>query len=420
MRKLFLTVVLHCFWSMSAFAHQPFSLDGYYKSFFAVFRLPDYIKPALIPDQPELGAVNNRLRLKLFCRNQDWLTGQLAYDFAPRVQDPLLFNLQPLPASIDASGYRAFDFEPRLYPANQASVGSFAIFHNLDRAVLEVKTTPADLALGRQAIAWGSARVVNPTDVIAPYAFQELDREERLGVDAVRVRVPLNVLSELDAGYIFGRDFKFDQSAFFARSKLYVARTDVSVLLLGFRENLLAGFDLARSLGGAGLWLEGAYVFADFFNDYASSNANDYLRTSLGLDYSFNSKTYGFIEYHFSGAGTGRAEDYLNRLATTAFTEGAVYLLGRHYLAPGLMYQFTPLLISNTQALFNMGDRSAFLSTQVEYNLAQNIYLAVGVFLGFGERPEITVAGAAAAEMRWHSEFGSYPDFFFSSFRVYF
>jgi hypothetical protein len=420
MRKATLLVLMQVFRSITAFAQQPFSLDGYYKSFFVVFHLPEYIKPAFIPDQPDLGAVNNRLRLKLTGRTQDWLSAHLAYDFVPRVQDPLLFDNQLLPAAIDPLQYRAFDFEPRLYPAEKENVGSFAIFHNLDRAVLDFKTAAADIAVGRQAIAWGSARVINPTDVIAPYVFQELDREERIGVDAVRVRVPVNALSEMDAGYVFGRDFDFDQSAFFVRSKLYVARADVSLLLLGFRENLLAGIDVARSLGGAGFWLEGAYVFADLFSDYAGGEANDYLRSSIGLDYSFSSKTYGFIEYHFSGAGASRPQDYLNRLTTTAFTEGAVYLVGRHYLAPGLVYQLTPLLISTTQALFNVGDRSVYLSTQVEYNLAQNIYLAGGMYLGLGKRPEILLAGAASAGMRWHSEFGSYPDFFFTAFRVYF
>lgn len=420
MRRPALLFLIQAFWSISAFAQQPISLDGYYKSFFVVFHLPEYIKPAFIPDLPDLGAVNNRLRLKLSGRIQDRFSAHLAYDFAPRVQDPLLFDSQLLPAAIDPLQYRAFDFEPRLYPSENENVGSFAIFHNLDRVVLDVKTAAADFAVGRQAVAWGSARVINPTDIIAPYAFQELDREERIGVDAVRVRVPVNALSELDAGYIFGKNFNFDQSAFFARSKLYVARTDISLLLLGFRENLLAGIDLARSLGGAGFWLESAYVFADLFGDYTSGKVSDYLRSSIGLDYSFSSKTYGFIEYHFSGAGASRPQDYLNRLTTTAFTEGAVYLVGRHYLAPGLVYQLSPLLISTTQALFNVGDRSVYLSTQVEYNLAQNIYLAGGMFLGLGKRPEILLTGAASAGMRWHSEFGSYPDFFFTAFRVYF
>ena len=31
--------------------------------------------------------------------------------------------------------------------------------------------------------------------------------------------------------------------------------------------------------------------------------SEDYLRASVGLDYSFGGETYAFIEYHFNGAG---------------------------------------------------------------------------------------------------------------------
>jgi hypothetical protein len=385
-----------------------------------VYNLPNYQKPAFIPDQPDIGAVSNRLRLKLFYHPNDRVSFNAAYDFSPRIQDPSLFNTLPIMVGINPLSYRAFDFNARLYPAEDKKVGSFGIFHNLDRALIEFKTAPADVIIGRQAIAWGSARALNPTDVIAPFAFQELDKEERTGVDAVRVRVPLSALSEFDLGYVFGEDFKFDQSAFFARGKFYLAKTDATFLLAGFRENFLVGVDIARSLGGAGFWLESAYVFADLLSNYSIGRENNYFRGTIGLDYSFSGKTYGFFEYHFSGAGAGEPEDYLKNLPQPAFTEGAVYLMSRHYLAPGLTHQITPLIAFSGQALFNLGDRSAFLAPQVEYNIAQNIYVSAGVFIGIGKRPEIVSEGAASLPLQFHSEFGGYPDIYFSSFRIYF
>jgi hypothetical protein len=57
--------------------------------------------------------------------------------------------------------------------------------------LLTIKIGAADIFIDRQAVAWGSGRLFNPTDVVTPYAFNELDKEERLGVDAVRVRVTL-------------------------------------------------------------------------------------------------------------------------------------------------------------------------------------------------------------------------------------
>lgn len=420
MRTIQVSFLLLISWPLLSFADQPLSLNGYYKNFFVIYNLPNYKKPALIPDQPDLGAVSNRLRLKLFYNLNDRLSFNVAYDFSPRIQDPALFATPPIMVGINSLSYRAVDFAARLYPAEDEKVGSFGIFHNLDRAQVEIKTAPADIVIGRQAMAWGSARVLNPTDIMAPFAFQELDTEERIGVDAVRIRVPLNTLAEFDAGYVFGKDFRFKQSAFFMRTKFYAARTDVALLLLGFRENFMAGCDIARSFGGAGFWLESAYVFVDLLNEDSFGKTNDYFRGTVGLDYSFSGKIYGFCEYHFSAAGAGKPEEYLKNLSKPAFTEGAVYLMGRHYLAPGVTYQMTPLLTGTAQALFNLGDPSAFLAPQVEYNIAQNIYVAAGAFFGIGKRPEIAITNAATPALQFHSEFGGYPDIYFSAFRIYF
>lgn len=419
MRKIPAFVSFLVSWSISAFADDPFSINGYYKNFFVVFNQPNYKKPAFIPEEPDIGAVNNRLRLKLFYNLNHWLSFSAAYDFSPRIQDPSLFDTQPILIGIDPLAYRAFDFEARLYPAKDEKVGSFGIFHNLDRAVIELKTAPADIIIGRQAIAWGSARALNPTDVVAPFTFEELDKEERIGVDAVRVRMPLSALAEFDAGYVFGKDFQFENSAFFVRNKFYVAKTDVALLLLGFRENFLAGMDVARSIGGAGFWLETAYVFADLFDVYEAGKKNNYFRGTIGLDYSFSGKTYGFIEFHFSDAGAGKPENYLQNLSKPAFTDGAVYLMSRHYLASGLTYQISPLISLNAQALFNLADQSALLSPQVEYNIARDIYVSAGAFISVGKRPEIVLKAGLPA-LQFHSEFGGYPDIYFSSFRIYF
>lgn len=399
---------------------QTVEFAGQYKSFFVVFHLPDYAGPEVLPQPPDLGAVYNRLRLKFSWRDRNWLAVHAAYDLAPRVQDPVLFGNRLTLTDIDPWQYRAADFNARLYPGKDSQVGSFAVFQNLDRMLVELKTAPADILIGRQPIAWGSSRVLNPTDVLAPFVFQELDTEERVGVDAVRVRVPLSALAELDAGYVFGEDFAFEQSAFFTRAKFYRAKTDVALLLLGFRGNLLAGIDLARSLGGAGLWLEAAQVFADRLQESAAGDARDYFRGTAGLDYSFSGRTYGFVEYHYSEAGAGNAGHYLDNLAGTAFREGAVYLLGRHYLAPGLVYQISPLLTLSTQALCNLNDASLFLSAQLELNLAQNVYLAAGAFISAGKQPEIKTSDAVFPTLRLHSEFGTYPDLYFSALRIYF
>jgi len=402
-------------------ASERFIINGYYKNFSVAYDLPDYESPLALPEQPTVGAVNNRIRLNGRFRFTGWLAFGAAYDFAPCVQDRLLFDNDLFVPGINSNDYRAADLDERLYPAPNDTVGSFAVFQNLDRAFFTVTTPPFDLYIGRQAIAWGYAHVINPTDVIVPYNYSELDTEDRIGVDAIRLRAPIGFMAEIDAGYVFGDDFKFSQSAFFVRSKLRAARTDFSVLLIGFRENLLVGLDLTRDIGGAGFWAEGAYVFVNALDENDADGSTDYFRGSVGFDYSFWGNAYGFVEYHFNGAGSNNSENYFDNLSTTAYTEGSVYLMGKHYLAPGASYQVTPLLTATCEVLVNLSDPSVFLVPNLEYNIAQDIYLTAGAYVGVGRRAELVSGpGFVSHRINFGSEFGSYPDTYYTSFRIYF
>ena len=382
-------------------------ISGYHKNFSTGFDSP-------LPDEPIIGAVNNRLRLNFGYTPTDAFSFDLSYDFAPRIQDPSLFSEPPIAGAASSLHYRAVDFDATIYPDEEDPEGSFGLFHNLDRAAVAYGADFGDITIGRQAIAWGSARVVNPTDVIAPYAYNQLDTEDRIGVDAIRVQIPIGVLGEFDTGYVFGENLAFEKSAFFLRSQLNAVETDFSISLLGFREHLMTGFDIARGIGGAGFWLEAAYVYANAF-DSENPNAENYLRASIGLDYSFGGVAYGFIEYHFSAAGAGEPEDYLDNLDRPAYTDGAVYLMGKHYFVPGLTFQITPLISLSGVVLSNIADPSVFPSLQIEYNFAQDIYLSAGGFIGIGKRPK-----TEDEETQFRSEFGGYPTLFFLSFRLYF
>ncbi len=392
-------------------ADAEFRVGGYYKNFSTVFNSP-------VPETPMSGIVVNRLRLNLSYAPTDSLSLAFAYDFTPRVQDPLLFVGAgspgfPYAVGAAASSYRIADFDSLIYPRAEDPMGSVGIYHNLDRASLHFSTDFADFSAGRDAIAWGSARVVNPTDVVAPYTYDQLDTEDRVGVDAIRMRIPVGVMGEVDAGYIAGADLDFDKSAAFLRTQLNAAETDFSFLLLAFQRDLLIGLDVARGIGGAGFWLETAYVFTAPFDDEPDVS-EDYLRTSIGLDYSFGGETYAFIEYHFNGAGARKPENYLTNLEQPAYTRGSVYLLGMHYLAPGFTRQITPLIGFGGQLLFNLSDVSAWVAPQVSYNIAEDVHLSIGGLMSLGKRPEDN----ELTELQ--SEFGSYPNLFFSSFRVYF
>lgn len=406
MRKISALVIFLMTTSIVGIATAELKIGGYYKNFSTAFNSP-------FPDAPVTGVVVNRLRINLSHAPTASLSYDVAYDFTPRIQDPLLFSQSPIAVGIASSRYRVADLDSPIYPRTDEPVGSVGIYHNLDRAAVQFSTDFADFSIGRDAIAWGSARIINPTDIIAPYTYDQLDTEDRVGVDTIRVRIPIGVMGEVDTGYIFGNKFKFDKSAVFLRTQLNAAETDFSILLLEFQRDLLVGFDIARGIGGAGFWLETAYVFTEPFNGNTNT-LNNYLRTSIGFDYSFGGETYAFIEYHFNGAGTQNPENLLTNLEKPAYTRGGVYLLGVHYLAPGVTHQLTPLISFSGQMLFNLSDPSTWIAPQLAYNVAEDIHLSVGGFISLGKRPK------NGDSPQLQSEFGSYPNLFFSSFRVYF
>jgi hypothetical protein len=397
------------------------SFGGYFKSFAILLIPPPVTAGGSTLSDPAMASLSNRLRLELAIRPSKEISLDVAYDFSPRLQDSRLFTESFFPTGQALGGYRLADLRNRLFPGPDRTPENLAVYQNLDRLMVTFKTDLADIIIGRQPIAWGSARMINPTDILAPFAFDELDKEERAGVDAVRVRVPLGSLDELDMGLVAGDRLGAGTSAVYLRGKVHVLKTDVAALAMDFRRHLLVGLDLSRSVGGAGAWLEAAYVVPDAFLK-ATAGEDDYFRASAGAAYSFGSKLSGFAEYHFSSAGAARPAEYLSLAGTTPFRDGAVYLLGRHYLSLGSTWQITPLLPFTGLVITNLGDLSVVLAPSLDYSLTQSIDLAAGAYVGIGRRPEITglpAAGVLQPDLL-RSEFGSYPDLVYLSFRAYF
>jgi len=195
------------------------------------------------------------------------------------------------------------------------------------------------------------------------------------------------------------------------------------MMAVGFLENLMLGFDWTRPIGGAGFWLEAAYVFDNALNSDERDSDNDYFRGTIGADYSLRNGTYLFMEYHYNGAGVTDIEDWHKTIENPAYAGAAGYLVGKHYLVPGVVYQLTPLIILNGQILANLSDPSIFIMPSVEFNIAENIYLSGGAYLSFGSSLKsynYTTIDGNYSRSDFNSEFGNYPDFYFTSFRIYF
>jgi hypothetical protein len=401
-------------------AAEELHLSGYDKSFFNAF-FPAAIRFGNRSErEPALGSLSNRLRLQLDYRPGKWFSLQLAYDLTPEIVAERLRQGDPIFPAPDPGSYRWKDLPAALYPGANAAAGTFSLRQNLDRLNFQIAFPWASLTVGRQVVAWGSARVISPTDVIAPFSFHELDVEDRRGVDAVRLRVPAGELQELDLGWISGSDGEAGRSAWYFRGRFNSWKTDWSLLLMSFRRHFLLGADMSRSLGGAGIWLEAAYVRNHLDPGDPAATPRGYFRASTGIEYFFSDRFSGFCEYHFNTAGAGTAQNYEADFSLPAYRDGAVYLLGRHYLCLGGIVHVHPLMPLSLLAIGNLGDRSLELSPTLEYNLSQNIYLSIGAYIGLGKKAQAAASISGPDSLLFHSEFGAYPDMVFTSFRVYF
>ena len=356
---------------------------GYLKSFAVAQDSVDL--PFLQSDRIYESQNSLRLMWEAFTGHAAW---QLHYEITPIINSHAqVYNIGTLAR---ANAWRLTDIE-----ANLSSNPRRQVFQNLDRFNVQFNFKSGDLTIGRQPITFGVARVINPTDVFLPFDVRTLNREYRIGVDAVRFQHPFGQLSEVDAGIISGKHARADNSSAFLQVRTNVSGKDLQFALIRFARQTLAGGGVQTSLGNFGFWFEGAGVWGD----------EDYARASTGLDYAFTENVYGLVEYHYNGAGGASPADYLARLATTPYRVGGIFLLGRQYLIPSISIQVSPLWTVSLQCLANLADSSMFASVAAAYNVSENAYIDLGYYHFLG--------GSL-------TEYGSNPDTLYASLRYYF
>lgn len=196
----------------------------------------------------------------------------------------------------------------------------------LERLYLDVEQPALDLRVGRQAVNWGSALFLNPTDVFAEVLLQQPWRERR-GVDAVRLTVPWGELDEVQV--VAGTDQTSERwgdapgTTTFkvgVRPRVHVGTTDIAAV--GFAERTLDGQadqplglrrsvagldvkgDLPPALGGAGAWIEASW--------------DGDLRASTGLDWSVPVGNNLYLAGQLTFDGSGATPDDYDWTARTA------------------------------------------------------------------------------------------------------
>lgn len=223
----------------------------------------------------------------------------------------------------------------------------------VERLYLDWYLPAADLRLGRQAVNWGSALAVNPTDPFPQVLLTDPWRQ-RAGVNALRATVPFGETEELQL--VVGSDDAFTNARIAGRGRVNLLGTDIALVGAWRQESEdgLVGLDLQGTLG-VGFWLEGALHLGEDL----------YEQLAIGLDYSLPVLDMLVLsaQYYRNGAGSAEVSGAaaLQSLAGAEPDPFAPVFQGRDYAMLSAAVGLTPELSASLFAVQNLGDGSALL-----------------------------------------------------------
>jgi hypothetical protein len=366
--------------------------SGYYKNLLSVTDVSDNYRNLGVADRDAAIDDAQRVRLKLATSpapGWDLLAHyevRAAWGDSVRIRNRLAGMPAPLPVPTETAGGRVrfLDLESTFHRGSNLTLA-----HDLDRLQARVRAGETDITVGRQAVSWGVGLLWSPADLFAGFAPDEIDRDEKLGVDVVRIRCPVGsdwlvdmVAEPLDQDGPGRMDP--DDSSLAARATTHLGEYDVSLLGGRIAGDAVVGADFSGYLRDAGF--RGELVHTRVRED----DERDYNRLLLSVDYGFAAawNPYLAVEYLYNGLGAADADDYVERLGAAsvqrAVSRANAFNLGRHYVGVMSSVQPTALWTLQSVTVCNVRDGSTVEYATAVRSLHENMDLVLGLHVGLG------------------------------------
>jgi len=416
--------VLLCPASVHAIAGETegvFGIDGRLSTLVWISDYSDL--PSFVKNKDEAYSLQTGLRLMAGGRLRD----RLSYE----VHVVESFNLtssaaQEFYPESGGSRYQALDVLWKQYDAGDARACLA-----LDRFSIKFSFPHADLTVGRQAITFGKAYFWNPLDVFLPFAAEQIDRDYKSGVDAIRLDIPIGSFSGMNVIGVFGReitpegdfanqDKTWDSSWFGSAAllRLYTNIADWDLSLQGGKiyGGYQIGSGVAGEVGPLALRFEAAHFTAEGKRapmpfPFQGQLLEDHWTAVLGMGHYFEN-TFDFeLECLYNGAGD---PDNLEA-SLVRFNYGSTLHLGKHLLGLMMSYDIIPILKARLAWIYSFSDQSSYIQPVLTLSLSDEAELLFGAAIGVGSRPYLD-----GITPRLASEFGSYPNFYFIELKYYF
>jgi hypothetical protein len=245
------------------------------------------------------------------------------------------------------------------------------ILASLDRAHVDFYLPNFDIIVGKQRLSFGVSRFWTPIDIFNRVNVFD-PSEEKPGVNALKMYIPMGNTSNLTAVFAPERKFSTSRSGFRFQSMIKGIDIGFNFFHHGERHQNIYGIDL-RGENFFGWWVEAGYF---------TSSAGNKTKIVLGMDYTFPILSGLFWQNEFFYDESGEKNPSLYEFESLHC--GDRYTLGRTYFLSKMHMPLAKFLIGSMIYIGNWTDGSCTLNPEIQYSIAQNVSLNTGFFFSLG------------------------------------
>lgn len=262
------------------------------------------------------------------------------------------------------------------------------------RAYLQYYTPLLSCIVGKQNVDWDRMRFYHPFDLFNPISPLTIEKDEKMGVDAVNVE--LRPQPFMSWNFIFAPDRNMDPQSFGLKFLNKVGDYDIIFMYADINKDEYAGFAFDGYLKDAGFRGEITYTWKH------RDNFDDFLRATVGYDQSFTPKAHMIVEYFYNGGA--KIADAPLFLTDIAFSRRMLSMT-KHILGAGLEYEISGVTKLNNYLFYDFEGSSFFYNPEFKWEIKPNADLLLGcqIFAGDSE-----------------SEYGNYHNLFYAEMKLFF
>lgn len=263
--------------------------------------------------------------------------------------------------------------------------------HSLYRGYLKYYSSSFQAILGKQAIDWSRMRFYHPFDLFNPISPLDIEKDEKIGVDAVNLEFYPAALSSIS--FIFAPNKNLGKESFGLRLVKKIHNYDLSFIAAESRKDKILGFGFDGYIKEAGFRGEASFTKKD--------NKKEFARVVIGFDHNFTPKLYAVAEYFYNGGAEKDVSEFINSFE---FSRQAL-TIRKHILGTGIEYELSGITKLANYLFYDFEGKSIFVNPEFRYNIFTNLDLSAGIQFFSGSNS---------------SEFGSYKNTYYVQAKYFF